>query len=75
MRAVSIDSGSHKQATEQKGEESGGVAGCVEKRRALLLSADFTVCPGSPEKRGPPRGSVYHPLLFPDTTTQQPGSV
>lgn len=37
--------------------------------RTLLLSDDFTLCPPSlsPEKRGPPRASVYIPLAFSST--------
>lgn len=61
----SIDSGSHKQATEQKGEECSD-AGCAEKKRALLLSADFTVCPGSasPEKGDHPEVLFTIPCFF-----------
>lgn len=61
----SIDSASHKQATEQKGRGRSAATQVVLKgKRALLLSADFTVGPGSPS---PEKGD--HPeVLFTPTS-------
>lgn len=68
---TSIDSSSHKQATEQKGEES-SIAGCAEKKELLSLSADFTVCPGSPEKGDHPEALFTIPCF---SLTQQHNSL
>lgn len=72
----SIDSGSHKQATEQKGEEREATQVVLKRKSSSPVSRLYSVSGESKStERGPPRGSVYHPLLFLDTTTQQPGSV
>lgn len=63
----SIDSGSHKQATEQKREETQVV---LKRKSSSPLSRLYSVSGESESReRGPPRGSVYHSLLFLDTTT------
>lgn len=64
-----IDSGSHRQATEQKGWESSD-AGCVEKKELFSCQQTFTVCPGSlsPEKGDHPEALFTIPCF---SLTQQ----
>lgn len=64
----------HKQATEQKGERRAATQVVLKRKSSSPVSRLYSVS-GESRERGPPRASVYHPLLFLDTTTQQPASV
>lgn len=65
---TSIDSGSHKQATEQKGEESGD-AGCVEKKG--LFSCQQTLpCVHRVLRKGTTQSLCLPCPAIPSTTKQ-----